>query len=109
MRQCAQRHRARLPALRLRRRPVRLRHRREPLRRPRLRRETGRWTAKGPLLFDGGQTNLYVYVGDDPVNHIDPSGLCVSGTAGNAALVAIGVVAAVLVPELLVAAEATRT
>jgi RHS repeat-associated protein len=70
--------------------------------------KTGRWTAKDPLLFGGGQTNVYVYVGDDPVNHIDPSGLCVSATAGNAALVAIGVVAAVLVPELLVAAEAAE-
>ncbi len=35
----------------------------------------GRWTAKDPILFNGGQTNLYVYVGNDPVNHIDPSGL----------------------------------
>jgi len=35
---------------------------------------TGRWTAKDPILFAGGQGNLYVYVGNDPVNWVDPSG-----------------------------------
>ncbi|MGC4064923.1 MAG: RHS repeat-associated core domain-containing protein [Polyangiaceae bacterium] len=35
----------------------------------------GRWTHKDPILFGGGQANLYVYVGNDPVNRIDPSGL----------------------------------
>jgi RHS repeat-associated protein len=37
--------------------------------------ETGRWTSKDPLLFDGGDTNLFGYVANDPVNFIDPSGL----------------------------------
>ena len=37
--------------------------------------ETGRWTAKDPILFDGGDSNLYGYVLQDPVNGIDPSGL----------------------------------
>ena len=37
--------------------------------------ETGRWAAKDPILFEGGDANLYVYVGNDPVNWIDPSGL----------------------------------
>jgi RHS repeat-associated protein len=38
--------------------------------------ETGRWTAKDPIQFKGGDTNLYGYVANDPVNFIDPSGLC---------------------------------
>jgi RHS repeat-associated protein len=35
---------------------------------------TGRWTAKDPILFAGGDTNLYGYVLNDPVNFIDPQG-----------------------------------
>ena len=37
--------------------------------------EVGRWTAKDPILFDGGDTNLYSYVLGDPVNYFDPHGL----------------------------------
>ncbi len=37
--------------------------------------ETGRWTAKDPIGFNGGLTSLYDYVGGDPVNFVDPSGL----------------------------------
>jgi RHS repeat-associated protein len=36
--------------------------------------ETGRWTAKDPIGFAGGDTNLYAYVGNDPVNRVDPTG-----------------------------------
>ncbi len=36
---------------------------------------TARWTAKDPILFNGGDTNLYGYVINDPVNFIDPTGL----------------------------------
>ena len=36
---------------------------------------TGKWTAKDPIGFDGGDTNLYGYVLGDPVNGVDPSGL----------------------------------
>ena len=36
---------------------------------------TGRWTAKDPIGFDGGDTNLYGYVLNDPVNLVDPWGL----------------------------------
>ena len=36
---------------------------------------TGRWTGKDPILWAGEQMSLYVYVGSDPVNRIDPFGL----------------------------------
>ena len=36
------------------------------------------WTAKDPIRFDGGDTNIYAYVGNDPVNHADPTGLVVT-------------------------------
>ncbi len=35
----------------------------------------GRWLTKDPILFAGGDTNLYGYVLQDPINWIDPSGL----------------------------------
>jgi RHS repeat-associated protein len=37
--------------------------------------DVGRWTAKDPIFFAGGDTDLYGYVLDDPVNLIDTSGL----------------------------------
>jgi len=36
---------------------------------------TGKWTAKDPIGFDGGDSNLYGYVLGDPVNLVDPTGL----------------------------------
>ena len=36
---------------------------------------TGKWTAKDPIGFDGGDSNLYGYVLGDPVNFVDPEGL----------------------------------
>jgi len=36
---------------------------------------TGKWTAKDPIGFDGGDSNLYGYVVGDPVNLVDPEGL----------------------------------
>jgi RHS repeat-associated protein len=49
----------------------------------------GRWTAKDPIRFDGGDQNLYGYVVSDPVNRLDPFGrdfkqcqdLCAPGCA----------------------------
>ncbi|MEW6068541.1 MAG: RHS repeat-associated core domain-containing protein [Nitrospirota bacterium] len=35
----------------------------------------GRWTAKDPIDFGGGDVNLFQYVGNNPVNKIDPTGL----------------------------------
>lgn len=36
---------------------------------------TGRWTTRDPIGFNGGSANLYGYVGQDPVNLVDPEGL----------------------------------
>ncbi|MBN2282420.1 MAG: hypothetical protein JXO48_00860 [Deltaproteobacteria bacterium] len=37
--------------------------------------DTGRWTTKDPILFAGGDTDLYGYCLNDPVNALDPEGL----------------------------------
>lgn len=37
--------------------------------------EIGRWSIKDPIGFAGGDTNLFGYVLNDPVNWIDPWGL----------------------------------
>ncbi|MNJ99777.1 putative deoxyribonuclease RhsB [compost metagenome] len=37
--------------------------------------EVGRWTSKDPILFMGGDANLYGYTWNDPVNFVDPMGL----------------------------------
>ncbi|WP_454722916.1 RHS repeat-associated core domain-containing protein [Delftia acidovorans] len=42
--------------------------------------ETGRWTAKDPILFEGGDANLYGYVLQDPVNSYDINGEQAVGT-----------------------------
>ena len=34
----------------------------------------GRWTSKDPISFDGGDSNLYGYVLQDPINYIDSDG-----------------------------------
>jgi RHS repeat-associated protein len=38
---------------------------------------TGRWTAKDPIRFAGGDANLYGYSLGDPINGVDPLGLAV--------------------------------
>jgi len=48
--------------------------------------ETGRWTARDPIGFAGGDTNLYGYVASDPVNFVDPTGLV------NSTKVAVGTI-----------------
>ena len=37
--------------------------------------DIGRWTAKDPILFGGGDTDLYGYCLNDPINWVDPCGL----------------------------------
>jgi RHS repeat-associated protein len=39
--------------------------------------ETGRWTNKDPARFMGGDTNLFAYARNDPVNHLDTTGLVI--------------------------------
>jgi RHS repeat-associated protein len=34
----------------------------------------GRWVSKDPIRFEGGQTSIYAYVGNDPVNRLDMFG-----------------------------------
>jgi RHS repeat-associated protein len=51
---------------------------------------TGRWAAKDPIFFRGGQANLFQYVLNNPVNLIDPTGEVLP-------LVVVKIVAGVLV------------
>ncbi len=37
--------------------------------------EVGRWTAKDPIRFAAGDSNLYRYVAGNPVSSVDPTGL----------------------------------
>jgi RHS repeat-associated protein len=41
----------------------------------------GRWTARDPIGFEGGQANLYAYVANNPISLRDPSGLSAWGSA----------------------------
>jgi RHS repeat-associated protein len=36
---------------------------------------TGRWTSKDPIRYEGGDSNLYGYVLNDPINFVDVEGL----------------------------------
>ncbi|MDB4264804.1 hypothetical protein N9893_01935 [bacterium] len=49
--------------------------------------DVGRWTAKDPIGFAGGDTDLYGYVLNDPINFVDPD--------GRAAFIATGIIGGV--------------
>jgi len=50
----------------------------------------GRWTAKDPIGFAGGDTDLYGYCLNDPVNMVDPLGLINWRAVGKGALATFG-------------------
>jgi RHS repeat-associated protein len=52
--------------------------------------ETGRFLQRDPIWFSGGQTNLYAYVGNSPVDSIDPSGQSNWGKFGYAVINQVG-------------------
>ncbi len=61
---------------------------------------TGKWTAKDPIDFSGGDSNLYGYVLQDPVNLVDPEGLNpLIGVAIVAGGIIGGVTAAITTPS----------
>jgi RHS repeat-associated protein len=52
--------------------------------------ETGRWTSKDPILFVGGDTNLYSYVLQNSINFVDPEGTITSDPGEIGACLGIG-------------------
>ncbi|MCI5180804.1 MAG: RHS repeat-associated core domain-containing protein [Candidatus Electrothrix sp. AW3_4] len=51
----------------------------------------GRWVAKDPIFFAGGDVDLYGYVLNDPVNFVDPFGLAFDWSEfGNATALGLG-------------------
>lgn len=49
--------------------------------------EFGRWISKDPSRFNGGDANIYGYVGNNPGNLTDPTGNCPACVLGIGALV----------------------
>ena len=52
--------------------------------------QNGRWTAKDPIGFFGGDTSLYSYAAADPINFIDPLGQSIIGAGYGAVAGALG-------------------
>jgi RHS repeat-associated protein len=59
--------------------------------------DIGRWTAKDPIFFAGGDSDLYGYCVNDPVNHSDSYGLVIMpGPAGAVGGAIVGVITGAL-------------
>ena len=52
--------------------------------------DVGRWTAKDPIGYAGGDNDLYGYCLDDPINGVDPEGLETDGFGGYVSASAAG-------------------
>jgi RHS repeat-associated protein len=61
---------------------------------------SGRWTAKDPILFGGGDSNLYSYIANEPINTIDPNGLFAGAAFGPAIAAGLVLLYAYLQTEL---------
>jgi RHS repeat-associated protein len=71
----------------------------------------GRWTAKDPVGFTAGDTNLYAYVFNDPVNLQDPEGgvpLLVGAAIIGTASFLLGQAAAIPITESVAGMDAAR-
>jgi RHS repeat-associated protein len=71
--------------------------------------ETGRWSAKDPIGFEGEDTNLFGYVTNDPVNFIDPDGrVGLLSTLGRAVVVGVSALFSRLLTQILITAFRAR-
>ena len=52
--------------------------------------DVGRWTAKDPIGYAGGDNDLYGYCLDDPINGVDPEGLETDGYGAHLGLSGFG-------------------
>jgi RHS repeat-associated protein len=68
--------------------------------------DIGRWTAKDPIAFAGGDTDLYGYVLNDPVNAVDIFGLFIE-TGDVVGAIAAGVITAAKQAAIITATSAS--
>ena len=75
--------------------------------------QLGRWAAKDPIKFNGGDANLFGYVANNPLTFVDPSGKIIPlaplipliplalEAAGDAALITGGLIGGAIVGEVI--------